>query len=411
MEQNKNPFDVDKVKKMIESARSMDDITGKNGIIQEMLKGTIDRILHAEMEDHLGYSHGDKDGAQSTSNRRNGYSKKNIKTSTGKVQIEVPRDREGSFNPTVVPKYESIDNKTQEQIISMYAKGMSTRDIAEHFKDLYGADVSPSLISNVTNKVLESAKEWQARPLDSVYPILFLDAIHFKVRDNAKIVTKAAYMCLGITLEGKREVLGMYIGESESATFWLSVLTDLQNRGIEDILIACVDGLKGFSEAIESIYPQTEVQGCIVHQIRNSLRYISFKHRKEFMKDLKLVYKAATKEQAATKLDELDEKWGDKYPIVIKSWRTNWEKLTAYFKYSEGIRKMIYTTNIIEGYHRQLRKVTKSKTIFPNDNSLFKMLYLATKEASEKWTMSCWNWGQSIAQLSTHFEGRIPFGL
>lgn len=411
MEQNKDIFNVEKVKKMIESARSMDDITGKNGIIQEMLKGTIDRILKAELEDHLGYVHGDKDGAESTSNRRNGYSKKNVKTSLGKLEIEVPRDRESSFDPKLVPKYESIDNKTQEQIISMYAKGMSTRDIAEHFKDLYGADVSASLISNVTNRVLESAKEWQARPLDAVYPILFLDAIHYKVRDSGKILTKAAYMCLGITLEGKRDVLGMYVGESESAKFWLSVLTDLQSRGVKDILIACIDGLKGFSEAIESIYPKTEVQGCIVHQIRNSLRYISAKHHKEFMKDLRLVYKAASKEEALSKLDELEKKWGDYYPIVIKSWRSNWEKLTTYFKYSEGIRKIIYTTNIIEGYHRQLRKVTKSKSIFPSDDSLFKMLYLATKDASQKWTTSCWNWGQSLAQLSIHFDGRIPFKL
>ena len=286
----------------------------------------------------------------------------------------MPRDRNGEYEPKIIRKYETIVNELQENIISMQAKGMTTRNISDHFRKIYGAEISPTLISNVTGKVLETAHEWQSRILESVYPVVFLDAIHYKVRTDGKIINKAAYMCLGLNIEGKRDVLGIYLGENESSTFWLNVLTDLNNRGVEDILICCIDGLKGFPEAIASIFPKTEIQSCIIHQIRNSLRYVGSKHQKEFMVDLKKVYRAVSLEEAESNFLLLEEKWSNKYPAVTNSWSKNWELLTAYFKYTEPIRKMIYTTNIVEGYHRQLRKVTKNRSIFPNDESLFKML-------------------------------------
>ena len=404
-------FDYEKVDELLRNAKSLKDIKGEGGVLQEMLKSTIERVMQAELEDELGYPPKDRSNKNENSNKRNGKYHKSLKTDSGVINIAVPRDRNGEYEPKIVRKYETIDSELQESIISMYAKGMTTRDISGHFKALYGTDISPTLISNVTGKVLESAQAWQGRSLDNVYPVVFLDAIHYKVRTDGKIISKAAYMCLGLNIEGKRDVLGIYIGESESSTFWLSVLTDLQNRGVEDILICCIDGLKGFSEAITSIYPKTEIQSCIIHQIRNSLRYVGSKHQKEFMKDLKSVYRAVSLEEAEANFLELEEKWGEKYPTVTNSWSRNWERLTAYFKYSEPIRKMIYTTNIVEGYHRQLRKVTKNRSIFPSDDSLFKMLYLATKQASEKWTSSRHNWAMTLAQLSIHFEGRLKLDL
>lgn len=289
---------------------------------------------------------------------------------------------------------------------------MTTREISSHLEDMYaGMEVSPSLISKITDKVLDSAKEWQSRPLDEVYPIIFFDAIHFKVRKDGKIVSKAAYVCLGINSEGLKDILGIYIGESESSTFWLSVLTDLQNRGVSDILIASIDGLKGFPDAITSILPKTEIQTCIVHQIRNSLKYVGSKYQKDFLRDLKPVYQAANEDLAQENLNVLAEKWEDRYPVVVNSWKNNWETLSTYFKYSEPIRKLIYTTNIIENVHRQMRKSTKNRTIFPSDDSLFKLLYLVSKDVSKKWTTPKWHWGQVISQLSIHFEGRIAIDL
>lgn len=289
---------------------------------------------------------------------------------------------------------------------------MTTREISSHLEEIYsGIEISPSLISKITDKILASAKEWQSRPLSDVYPIVFFDAIHFKVKKDAKIVSKAAYVCLGIDSNGMKDILGIYIGENESSSFWLSVLTDLQNRGINEFLIASVDGLKGFPEAIKSIFPKTEIQTCIVHQIRNSLKYVASKYQKEFLFDLKPVYQATTEELALENLSLLEEKWGKQYPVVINSWKNNWETLSTYFKYSEPIRKMIYTTNIIENVHRQMRKVTKNRSIFPTDDSLFKLLYLVSKDISKKWTTPKWNWGQVISQLSIHFEGRVTLDL
>lgn len=403
-------FDYEKVDQLLKNAKSIEDITGKNGFLQEMFKGTIERLLKAEMEDHLGYAENDR-SSKRTKNSRNGYSKKTLKTSGGQVEVDVPRDRDGDFEPQIIKKHQTRSNDLEQKIISMYAKGMTTRDISSHLADLYGTEVSPTLISNVTGKVLEMAKEWQSRPLDSCYPCLFLDAIHFKVKKNSRVESKAAYVCLGLKTSGIREILGVYIGDTESSKFWLSVLTDLQNRGVEDILIACIDGLKGFPEAIEAIFPKTEIQLCIVHQIRNSLRYVGSKHQRAFLADLKTVYQATTQELAEANLNELEQRWGSQYPVVINSWKSKWLHLSSYFKYTGPIRKMIYTTNVIEGYHRQLRKVTKNRSIFPSDDSLFKLIYLASLDASKKWTMPRQGWAQTVSQLSIHFEGRLQIDL
>lgn len=397
-------------KNLLANIHSLDDLFAENGIVQNLVKSTVETILKGELEDHLGYSFRQK--KESTSNRRNGSYKKALRTSAGKVEVDIPRDREGTYEPKMLPKYEGINSKLEESIISLYGKGMTTREISSHLEEMYsGMEISPSLISKITDKVLDSAKEWQARPLHEVYPIVFFDAIHFKVRKDGKIISKAAYVCLGINSDGIKDILGIYIGENESSSFWLAVLTDLQNRGVQDILIASVDGLKGFPDAIKSIFPKTEIQTCIVHQIRNSLKYVGTKYQKEFLRDLKPVYQASTEELALESLDLLDQKWSKQYPVVINSWKNNWETLSTYFKYSEPIRKMIYTTNIIENVHRQMRKVTKNRSIFPTDDSLFKLLYLVNKDVSKKWTIPKWNWGQIISQLSIHFEGRINLDL
>lgn len=394
----------------IASIQNINELFVENGIVQNLVKSTVETILKGELEDHLGYSFRQKQ--KPSSNRRNGSYKKAIKTSAGKIKVDIPRDREGSYEPKILPKYEGISSKLEESIISLYGKGMTTREISSHLEEMYsGMEISPSTISKITDKILDSAKEWQARPLEEVYPIIFLDAIHFKVRKDGKIISKAAYVCLGINSNGIKEILGIYVGENESSSFWLSVLTDLQNRGVKDILIASIDGLKGFPDAIKTIFPKTEIQTCIVHQIRNSLKYVGSKFQKEFMRDLKPVYQAATDDRALENLNYLAEKWEEKYPVVISSWKNNWETLSTYFKYSEPIRKIIYTTNIIENVHRQMRKATKNRTIFPTDDSLFKLLYLVSKDVSKKWTTPKWNWGQVISQLSIHFEGRVILDL
>jgi putative transposase len=390
-----------------ENIKSMSDLTKPGGPMQEFFKGAMEALLKEEMSTHLGYEHSDHQ-QKKVKNSRNGYFEKSLKTDNGEIEIKVPRDRNGEFEPQIIPKYVSSTTELENKIISMYAKGMTTTDIATHLKDVYsGIDVSPTFISKVTDKVVMLANEWQSRPLFTIYPVIFLDAIHFKVRDSGKIISKAAYVCLGINEEGKKDVLGIYIGENESSSFWLSVLTDLSTRGVKDILVACIDGLKGFPEAIKSIFPKTHIQLCVIHQIRNSLKYVGSKHHKEFMSDLKPVYQAVSKVSAEDKLLELSEKWGKKYPIVINSWQNNWENLSTYFQYSQPIRTIIYTTNIIEGYHRQLRKVTKNRSIFPNDQSLMKLLYLATMEAQKKWSVTRRDWAEIYSQFAIFFEGRL----
>ena len=375
-------------------------------MLKDMFGDAISEMLEAELEDDLGYSRYDYKN-KTTTNSRNGYSKKSLKSNYGKTDIKIPRDRDGQFEPKIVKKNQTTLPSIEDQVLSMYGKGMTTRDIEKYLESIYGIDASPELISRITDKILPLVTEWQARPLEEVYGIVFMDAIHYKVRSEGRILNKAEYTAIGVNLEGIREVLGIWVGEAESAKFWLSVLNEIKNRGVADILIISVDGLKGFSEAIASAFPETEVQKCILHQIRASTRYVSYKDIKAFTSDLKKIYRAATEELALKELDKLEDIWGKKYPLSIKSWRSNWAELATYFKYPKEIRKIIYTTNNVESFHRQLRKVTKSKSIFPNDQTLLKMLYLATMDATDIWTMRLRDWPLILSQLTIYFKERV----
>ncbi len=380
--------------------------------IQNFFKETIAEFmengLDAELEEELGYSKYDYKNKK-TDNSRNGHSSKTLRTSFGEVEVDVPRDRNGEFDPVLLKKNQtSISQDVEEKILSMYAKGMTTSDIEAHIKDIYGLEISDTTISRITDKILPIAKEWQQRPLESVYAVVFLDAIHYHVRSEGQIVKKAVYIAIGINLDGKKDVLGMWVGENESARYWATVLNSLKNRGVEDIFIACTDNLTGFSDAIEAVYPKTEIQNCIIHQLRNSSKYVSYKDIKALMADLKAVYAAATEQSALDALDIFAEKWDKKYPKISKSWRENWANLSTYFKYPQEVRRLIYTTNAIEGFNRQLRKVTKSKSVFPSDDSLFKMLYLATMDITKKWTGRRQDWGVIHAQLAVYFADRMP---
>lgn len=394
----------------LSNCRSLEDVTGKDGLIQKMIKDVVQKMLEKEMQEHLGCEKHERVGEEGR-NYRNGTSPKTLKTSYGEVKIAVPRDRRGEFRPTVVKKYETIADGLESQIIAMYAKGMSTRDIKDQVQDIYGAEISPNTISNITDKVMGSAQEWFTRPLEKVYPVMYLDAVHFKVRDGAHVVNKAAYIGLGINQDGYKDVVGIWVGENEGAKFWLGVCNELKNRGVEDILIACIDGLKGFPEAIKTVFPNTTIQSCIIHQIRNSIKYVASKEQKEFMRDLKLVYQAASEEIALKELDSLSDKWGKKYGIIIDSWMNNWTNLASYFQYPHEVRRIIYTTNALEGFNRQLRKATKTKTVFPNDDALKKSLYLATMDIVKKWISPLQNWGRAITQFSIMFGGRLDLGL
>ena len=388
----------------LKALQSGQPISGKDGVLAPLVKQLTEAALEAELDSHLA--------DDILPNRKNGKSSKTVKTSSGKIDLDTPRDRAGTFEPQIIKKHQtSVSDEIEAKILSMYGRGMSYSDISEHVQEMYGISVSKAAISAITDKIIDTVKAWQQRPLDSHYPFVWLDAIHYKVKEQGRYQSKAVYTVLALNLEGKKEVLGLYLSESEGANFWLSVLTDLQNRGIEDILIASVDGLTGFPEAIQTIYPQTEVQLCIVHQIRNSMRYVGSKHHKAFMVDLKRVYQALTKEAAETALDELENTWGDKYPIVIQSWLRKWDNLSVYFRYPEPIRKVIYTTNSIEAVHRQFRKLTKTKGGFPNNDSLLKLLYLGIQNVSKKWTMPIQNWNLTLSQLAIFFEGRLDGAL
>lgn len=378
-----------------------------NSIMREMMSIILEGTLDGELDEELGYSKYDYKN-KDTNNSRNGYSKKTMHTSYGDMDLDIPRDRNGEYEPHVIRKYQNtLTQDMEEKIISMYAKGMTTSDIESHFQELYGIDVSDSTISRITDKVLPIVKEWQERPLEEIYAVVYLDAIHFHVRSEGRIVKKAVYIALGLDLDGRRDVLGMYVGENESAKFWLSILNGLKNRGVKDILIACIDGLTGFPQAISAVFPDTEIQHCIIHQIRNSTKFVSYKDIKALMADLKRVYTAASEEVALMELDAFAEKWDIKYTTISKSWRENWATLSTYFKYPEEVRKIIYTTNTVEGFNRQLRKVTKNKSVFPTDDSLLKMLYLAAMDITRKWTGHRQNWGKIRAQLVIYFEERI----
>ncbi|AOF13963.1 transposase [Yersinia enterocolitica] len=391
------PFDFDKVLKALQSGQAL---TGKDGILTPLIKQLTEAALAAELDSHLAQD--------LEANRKNGSGKKTIKAPTGRFELTTPRDRNGTFEPQLVKKHQTtLSDEIERKIIRMFALGMSYKDISQEIEDLYAFSVSSATISAVTDKVIPELKQWQQRPLEAVYPFVWLDAIHYKIRENGRYQSKAVYTVLALNLEGKKEILGLYLSENEGANFWLSVLTDLQNRSVNDILIACVDGLTGFPEAINSIYPDTEVQLCVIHQIRNSIKYVASKHHKAFMADLKPVYRAVSKEAAETALDELEEKWGQQYPVVLQSWRRKWENLSHYFRYPATIRKVIYTTNAIESVHRQFRKLTKTKGAFPNENSLLKLLYLGLMNAQEKWTMPIQSWNLTLSQLAIYFEGRL----
>ena len=395
----------------LKGIQSLDELFGKNGLINDLLKDTIQNLLEAEMTNHLGYPKNLKILTTKSDNKRNGTSLKKLRTSMGESIIEVPRDRNGEFEPVILPKYQSKTNELEKKIISMYGKGMTVSDLNAHLSEMYGIDITDPMISQITDKIIPLIQEWQNRPLDSLYCIVYLDAVHFKVREDGSVKNKAVYLVLGINVEGKKDLLGIWVGEEEGAKFWLQVLNDLQSRGVKDVLIACCDNLKGFSEAIKAVFHKTIIQKCIIHQIRNSLKYILSKDQKEFIADLKTVYRASTKDEAEKNLILLDEKWGKKYEIVLKSWKTNWEELSAYFEYNLSIRKIIYTTNAIEGLNRQIRKVTKNKSVFPTRIALEKMVYLATQDIMKKWTSPLQNWSQTLAQLVIQFPGRINLSL
>lgn len=378
-----------------------------NELVKELIAQVVENSLEGELDDELGYSKYDYKN-KDTDNSRNGYSKKTVHSSFGDIELDVPRDRKSEFEPQLIQKNQNtLTQDIEQKIISMYAKGMSTCDIETHVKDLYGLEISDSTISRITDKIMPLVREWQSRPLEDIYAVVYLDAIHFHVRSEGRIIKKAVYIAIGINMEGFRDVLGMWVGENESAKFWLSVMNDLKNRGVEDILIASVDGLTGFPAAIAAVYPKTELQQCIIHQIRNTTKFVSYKDLKVLMADLKRVYTAHSEEAALFELDLFDEKWGSKYPKIAVSWRNNWANLATYFKYPQEVRTLIYTTNLIEGFNRQMRKVTKSKAVFPTDDSLLKILYLAMMDVTKKWTQSRRDWGKIHSQLEIYFADRL----
>jgi len=392
---------------LMKNYKKPEDLIGESGLLKQLTKALIERAMKTEMTAHLGYEKHDPDGKKS-GNSRNGKSKKTIKGEFGNMEIAVPRDRNSTFEPVIIPKGETRFTGFDDKIISMYARGMTTRDIQAHLQEMYGVEVSPTLVSQVTDAITEEVMLWQNRPLEEVYPIIYLDAVRVKVRHNSTVINKAVYLAIGITWDGAKEVLGMWIAETEGAKFWLQVVTELKSRGVNDIFIACVDGLKGFPEAIEAVFPKAQVQLCIVHMVRNSLRFVSWKQRKEVAADLKIVYQAATVDQAEANLTAFAKKWDASHPTIAKSWRNNWERIIPMFSYPPEIRKAIYTTNAIESLNMSLRKVTKNRGSFPNDEAMTKLLYLAMKNISKKWTLPIRDWKSAMNQFTILFEGRMP---
>lgn len=398
---------TDLIDGLLADYKKPEDLLGENGILKQLTKAVVERALEAEMEHHLGHGrHGPVSNA--TGNTRNGRSRKTLKGEFGELPIDIPRDRDGDFEPQLIGKHQTRWTGFDDKIISLYARGMTVREIQSHLEEMYGTEVSPALISSVTDAVMDEAKAWQMRPLDKLYPIIYLDCIHVKVRDNGMVRAKAVYLALGINMEGEKELLGIWIAQTEGAKFWLQVITEMKNRGVQDIFIACVDGLKGFPEAIEAVFPKTDVQLCIVHMVRYSLNYVSWKMRKEVAADLRAIYAAATVEEAELQMDAFEEKWGEAYPPIVQSWRRNWNRIIPFFDYPPEIRKVIYTTNAIESVNMSLRKITKNRGSFPSDEALFKLFHLALKNISKKWTMPIRDWKAALNRFSIQFEDRMP---
>ncbi|SDK24222.1 putative transposase [Methylophilus rhizosphaerae] len=384
-----------------------EDLIGENGLLKQLTKALVERALEAEMADHLGHDKNEP-VKNASGNTRNGKSRKTLKGDFGELPIEIPRDRAGSFEPQLIPKHQTRWTGFDDKIISLYARGMTVREIQQHLSEMYGTEISPTLISNVTDAVIDEVKLWQSRPLDSIYPIVYLDCIHVKVRDAGSVRAKAVYLAIGVNMDGHKEVMGLWIAQTEGAKFWLAVVTELKNRGVQDIFIACVDGLKGFPEAIETVYPQATVQLCIVHMVRNSLNYVGWNKRKEVAADLKLIYSSATLAEAEMALMDFEHQWGEAYPLIAKSWRSNWQRIIPFFDYPPEIRRVIYTTNAIESVNMSLRKITKNRGSFPNDESLIKLFYLALQNISEKWSMPLRDWKPALNRFTIQFEDRMP---
>ena len=399
-----NPALIDE---LLKDYKSPEDVIGKNGILKQLTKAILERALDSELTEHLGYEKNALAGTNS-GNSRNGTTQKKLITDQGNMKLAVPRDRNSEFEPQIVQKGQRRFTGFDDKIISMYARGVTTRDIQGHLEDIYNVEVSAELISTVTASIMDTVREWQNRPLDAIYPIVYFDALRVKSREEGRVLNKAVYLAIGVGMDGHKDVLGIWIEKNEGAKFWLSVFTELKNRGLQDVLIACVDGLKGLPEAIEAVYPHAEVQLCIVHMVRNSLKFVSYKHRKQIATDLKTIYRATTIEQAETALTEFSETWDSQYPMISKSWRNNWERVTPFFAYPEDIRKVIYTTNAIESLNSSLRKFIKNRNSFPNDESVVKLLYLALQNIMKKWTMPIRNWPLAVHQFAIRFGDRVP---
>ena len=403
------PITPELLDELLKDYKKPEDLLGQHGLLQQLTKALVERALNGELTHHLGYEKHDPSGDNS-GNSRNGTTPKTLRGKRGQVQIDVPRDRTGEFEPQLVKKNQTRFDGLDDKIISLYSRGMTQREIQGHLEEIYGVDVSPSLISTVTDGVLDEVRAWQTRPLDSVYPILYLDALQVKVKTQGRVTNKAIYLAFGVNLQGLKEVLGMWAADAEGAKFWMGVVTELKNRGVADIFIACVDGLKGFPEAIESIYPETQVQLCIVHLVRHSLSYVSHRDRKQVAVDLKAIYQATTLEEAEHQLTEFEQTWGKTYPVIAKSWRTNWSRIVPMFGYPSEIRRAVYTTNTIESLNMSLRKITKNRSLFPNDEAVYKLMYLGLRNISKRWTMPIRDWSGAMNQFAILFEGRVAMG-
>ncbi len=401
------PIDHQLIDNLLKDYKTPEEILGDNGLLKQLTKAVLERAMQAELTEHLGYEKHDASGDNS-GNSRNGKSKKTLKGEFGKLPIEVPRDRDSSFEPQIVPKGQTRFSGFDDKILSLYARGMTTREIQSHLEEIYQVEVSPALISSVTEAVIEEVKVWQNRPLDALYPILYLDALQVKVRDGAHIRNKAIYLAIGVNLSGTKEVLGLWVAQTEGAKFWLQIVTEIKNRGVQDIFIACVDGLKGFPEAIETVFPEAQVQLCIVHLVRHSLNYVGWKQRKEVAADLQTIYRASTREEAEMKLSEFAQKWDEQFPTISRSWRSNWERIVPFFAYPADIRKVFYSTNAIESVNMSLRKIIKNRGSFPTDESALKLLYLALQNISRKWTMPIKEWKAALNRFAILFEDRMP---